>query len=110
MSLLVSLVGVAGMAATYAIARAFGEERTARLAAVLFLCAPGVLIYSATSMDAVFMTVIALALAAMVRFPRSAEWAVTAGVTSIDGHPADGSHPGRRHDHDPRHRRDKQQA
>jgi hypothetical protein len=79
-SLLVALVGVAGVIPTYLIARAFGQERGARLAALLFLCAPGVLIYSATSMDAVFMTVIACALAALVRFPRSSAWAVAAGV------------------------------
>ena len=79
-SLLVALVGVAGVIPTYLIARAFGQERAARLTALLFLCAPGVLIYSATSMDAVFMTVIACALAALVRFPRSSAWAVAAGV------------------------------
>jgi hypothetical protein len=79
-SLLVALVGVAGMVPTYAIAREFGDERAARLAALLFLCSPGVLIYSATSMDAVFMTVIGFAVAALVRFPRSSLWAVVAGV------------------------------
>jgi hypothetical protein len=79
-SLLVALIGLAGVIPTYLIARAFGQERAARLAALLFLCAPGVLIYSATSMDAVFMTVIAGALAALVRFPRSSAWAVAAGI------------------------------
>jgi len=81
-SLLVALVGVAGAVPTYAIARAFADERGARLAMLLFVCAPGVLIYSATSMDAVFMTVMACALAALVRFPRSAGWAVAAGALS----------------------------
>jgi 4-amino-4-deoxy-L-arabinose transferase-like glycosyltransferase len=79
-SLLVTLVGVAGMAATYAIARELASERAARLAALLFVCAPGVLLYSATSMDAVFMTVIACALIALVRFPRSGAWAVAGGA------------------------------
>jgi hypothetical protein len=79
-SFLVTLVGVAGAAPTYAIARELAGERTARLAAVLFLCAPGVLIYSATSMDAVFMTVVAVALAALVRAPRSPAWAAGAGA------------------------------
>jgi methylthioxylose transferase len=79
-SFLVTLVGVAGAIPTYAIARELAGERTARLAAVLFLCAPGVLIYSATSMDAVFMTVVAVALAALVRAPRSPAWAIGAGA------------------------------
>jgi methylthioxylose transferase len=79
-SLIVALVGVAGVIPTYATARAFTSERGARLAALLFLCAPGVLIYSATSMDAVFMTVVACALAALVRFPRSGAWAVASGA------------------------------
>jgi hypothetical protein len=79
-SLLVALVGVAGAVPTYAIARKVTSERGARLATVLFVCAPGVLIYSATSMDAVFMTVMACALAGLVRFPRSAAWAVAGGA------------------------------
>ena len=79
-SLLVALVGLAGAIATYFLARELASERTARLAAILFACAPGVLLYSATSMDAVFMTVIAFALAALVRFPRSTTWAVVAGM------------------------------
>jgi 4-amino-4-deoxy-L-arabinose transferase-like glycosyltransferase len=76
----VALVGVAGAIPTYAIALELGGERAARLAALLFLCAPGVLIYSATSMDAVFMTAVAVALAALVRAPRSPAWAVVAGA------------------------------
>jgi methylthioxylose transferase len=79
-SLLVALVGVAGVLPTYATALKLTDERGARLAAMLFLCAPGVLIYSATSMDAVFMTVVACGLAAFVRFPRSGAWAIGAGV------------------------------
>ena len=79
-SLLVALVGIAGALPTYAIARELADERGARLATLLFVCAPGVLIYSATSLDAVFMTVMACALAALVRYPRSPAWAVTAGV------------------------------
>ena len=78
-SLVVALVGVAGALPTYAIAREFTGEHGARLAAALFACAPGVLIYSATSMDAVFMTVTACALAALVRSPRSPLWAVVGG-------------------------------
>jgi hypothetical protein len=79
-SLWVTLVGVAGAIPAYAIAQELAGERTARLAALLFLCAPGVLIYSATSMDAVFMTVVAVALAALVRAPRSPTWAIGAGA------------------------------
>jgi 4-amino-4-deoxy-L-arabinose transferase-like glycosyltransferase len=79
-SLWVTLVGVVGAIPAYAIAQELAGERTARLAALLFLCAPGVLIYSATSMDAVFMTVVAVALAALVRAPRSPTWAIGAGA------------------------------
>jgi methylthioxylose transferase len=79
-SLLVALAGAAGVLPTYAIATELTDERGARLAALLFVCAPGVLIYSATSMDAVFMTVVACGLAALVRFPRSSAWAVAAGA------------------------------
>src|SRR5262245_56398753 len=43
-SLLVALVGAAGVLPTYATARALTDERRARLAALLFVCAPGVLI------------------------------------------------------------------
>lgn len=78
----VTLVGVAGAIPAYAIAQELAGERTARLAALLFLCAPGVLIYSATSMDAVFMTVVAVALAALVRAPRSSAWAIVAGLVA----------------------------
>jgi hypothetical protein len=76
----VTLVGVAGAIPAYAIGRELAGERAARFAALLFLCAPGVLIYSATSMDAVFMTAVAVALAALVRAPRSPAWAVGAGL------------------------------
>ncbi|HEY1335097.1 MAG TPA: glycosyltransferase family 39 protein, partial [Myxococcaceae bacterium] len=76
----VTLVGIAGAVPTYAVARELAGERTARLAGLLFLCAPGVLIYSATSMDAVFMTAVAVALAALVRAPRSVGWAIGAGL------------------------------
>jgi len=79
-SLFVALIGVAGAGPTYAIARELADERSARLATLLFVCAPGVLIYSATSMDVVFMTVMACALAALVRYPRSAVWGLAAGV------------------------------
>jgi hypothetical protein len=87
-SMLVALIGVAGALPTFWVARAVAggtasgrdptesasAERIGRVAAVLFACAPGVLLFSATSMDAVFMTVVAIALAALVRAPRSDTW------------------------------------
>ena len=80
--LIVMLVGALGVVPTYAVARALYDERTARVAAVLFACAPGVLVYTATSMDVVFMTAIATAFAFVVRAPRSLVWSVCAGVAA----------------------------
>ena len=79
-AILVVLVGVAAALPVHALAREAYGERAARTAAVLFVCSPGVLLYSATSMDAVFMTVVALALAALVRAARSDGWALAAGL------------------------------
>jgi hypothetical protein len=74
------LIGALGVLPTYAIARELSGERTAKVAAVLFACSPGVLIYSATSEDIVFMTATAVAIAALVRAPRSDRWAVATGA------------------------------
>lgn len=79
-SLLVTLIGALGALPTYAMAKEVYGERVARTAAVLFACSPGVIVYSATSMDVVFMTAVAVAAAALVRAPRSAGWAVGAGA------------------------------
>ncbi len=79
-SLLVTLIGALGALPTYAMAKEIYGEEAARAAAVLFAASPGVLIYSATSMDVVFMTSVAVAAAALVRAPRSGAWAVGAGV------------------------------
>src|SRR5205085_112864 len=79
-TLLVVLIGALGVVPTYAIARELSGERSARIAAVLFACSPGVLLYSATSEDIVLMTATALALAAVVRAPRSDGWAAAAGA------------------------------
>jgi hypothetical protein len=79
-SLIVVAVGVAGTIPTYLAAREVYDERAARAAAALFAFAPGVLLYSATSMDAVFMTAVAFALAALVRAPRSDAWAFGSGL------------------------------
>ncbi len=79
-SLLVTLIGALGALPTYAIAREIYGRDVARTAALLFACSPGVIIFSATSMDVVFMTVVAAAGAAVVRAPRSAGWALAAGA------------------------------
>jgi hypothetical protein len=81
-SLAVSLVGALGAIPTYWLARAVYGERAARAAAALFALSPGVLLFSATSMDAVVMTVVAFALAALVRAPTSGRWAFVAGLAS----------------------------
>jgi methylthioxylose transferase len=78
-AILIALIGVLGAVPTYLLARYVYGDRAARLAAALFVCAPGVLLFSATSMDAVFMTVGAVVLAALVRAPRSDGWAFAAG-------------------------------
>ena len=79
-SLLVALIGALGVVPTYLLAREVYGESAARAAAVLFACSPGVLVYAATSMDVVFMTAIAVALAAVVRAPRSTAWSIVAGA------------------------------
>ncbi len=79
-SLVVSFVGALGAVPTYWLARAVYDDRAARAAAALFALSPGVLLFSATSTDAVFMTVVACALAAMVRASKSGGWAVAAGA------------------------------
>jgi hypothetical protein len=78
-ALLVILIGSAGAIPTYWLARELHDERIARFAVLLFAASPAVLLYTATSMDAVFMTVIAAAAAALVRAPRSDAWAAVAG-------------------------------
>lgn len=80
--LIVLLIGALGAVPTFAIARELHDEPIARVAAVLFASAPGVLVYSASSMDVVFMTAVATAFASVVRAPRSAVWAAAAGVAT----------------------------
>jgi len=80
MSAIVALIGVACAVPTFALAREAYGEGPAAAAAVLFVSVPGVVLFSATSMDAVFMTLIALAMAALVRAPRSDAWAVGGGL------------------------------
>jgi Dolichyl-phosphate-mannose-protein mannosyltransferase len=79
-ALTVVLIGSAGVVPTYFVAGELYGERAARVAAVLFACSPAIALYVATSVDAVFMAVVALALAAVVRAPRSTGWAAAAGV------------------------------
>jgi hypothetical protein len=64
----------------YFFAHAVYGFRAARIAVALFITVPGVVLFSATSLDAVFMTVAAVALMALARMPYSARWAVAAGV------------------------------
>ena len=61
----------------------WGDERTARTAAVLFASCPIVLLYSATAFDAAFMTVGAFAMVALAAAPRSAAWAVVGGALRL---------------------------
>jgi methylthioxylose transferase len=77
--LLIALVGCLGAVPTYFLAREWFGEGAARWAALLFVASPGILLYSSASMDVVFVTVIAVALAALVRAWRSDAWAVGAG-------------------------------
>ena len=81
-AILIALIGALGVLPAQAIAGELYEERTARVAAVLFACAPGVLLFSATSGDAIFMTLTGVAMAALVRAPRSDAWAIGAGALS----------------------------
>ena len=79
-ALAVALVGAAGSIPTYWLARHLYGEAAARFAEVHFAVSPGVLLYSATSLDAVFLTVTAVAMAAAVRAPTSDGWAATTGA------------------------------
>jgi Dolichyl-phosphate-mannose-protein mannosyltransferase len=79
-ALLIVAIAALAVLPTYAMARELHDERTARVACVLFAVCPIVLLYSATALDAVFMTVGACAMAALARAPRSAAWAAAAGV------------------------------
>lgn len=81
-ALLTVAIGALGVVPTHAIAKAVYGERVARNAAILFAVSPGVLVYSATSMDVVFMTVVATALALLVRAPTSIAWAAAAGAAA----------------------------
>jgi methylthioxylose transferase len=75
----VVLIGCLGAVPTYFIARRAYGERAARWASLLFVCCPGILLY-AVSMDAVFVTVTAIALVALLQAPRSDAWAFGAGL------------------------------
>ncbi len=66
-----ALIGALGVLPTYAIALEVKGRKAARSAAFLFACSPGLLIYSVTSMDVVFMTVFACCVAAIVRERRA---------------------------------------
>ncbi len=79
----VALIGVLGSLPTYAIAKEVYGKAAARRAALLFACCPGLLLYAFTSMDVVFMTAAAVALAAAVRARRSIGWALAAGVLTM---------------------------
>jgi hypothetical protein len=82
-AMLVVLLGAAGAIPTYWLARELHGERIARFAVVLFAASPAVVLYTATSMDAVFMTVLAMAACALVRAPRSDGWAAVAGAAVV---------------------------
>ncbi|MEA2487038.1 MAG: methylthioxylose transferase [Actinomycetota bacterium] len=78
--LLMIFLGALSSIATYLIALEIYGERAARLAGLLFCVAPAIVLYLATSMDAVFMTIFAFDFAALVRAPRSNRWALVAGL------------------------------
>jgi hypothetical protein len=80
-----SLLGALVAVPTYAIATEFAGPRAARHAAILVAASPGVLLFAATSMDAVFMTVLAGAFVCVVRAPRSAGWAAAGGAAIAVG-------------------------
>jgi methylthioxylose transferase len=80
--LIVMLIGALGVVPTYLSATELYDDRTARIAAVLFASTPGVLVYTATSMDVVFMTALVASFAAVVRAPRSTAWAFGAGAAA----------------------------
>ena len=80
-------IGAAALSAplTYALGRAVGSERDARVAAVLFACSPAALLFGVTSFDAVFATcgLAAAALLAAERGAVRAAGAVALAVASL---------------------------
>jgi hypothetical protein len=82
-AVLLAFIGALAVLPAYAIAQELYGEPAARSAAVLLACTPGVVLFSATSADAIFMTVTGVAVAALVRAPRSDAWAFAAGVLAV---------------------------
>jgi methylthioxylose transferase len=82
-ALMVVALGAMAAIATYALTRELADERTARIAALLFATSPAVLLYVATAMDAILMALTAAAMAALVRAPRSWAWAMAGGALTI---------------------------
>ena len=80
-------IGAAALTAplTYALGRALGSERDARVAAVLVACSPAMLLFGVTSFDAVFATcgLAAAALLAAERRAVRAAGAVALGAASL---------------------------
>jgi hypothetical protein len=82
LALTIALIGALGVLPTTSLARTlFGEEASVR-ASVLFVTAPAILLFSATSADAIFMTVCAVAFVAAARVTRSRRSAIACGATA----------------------------
>jgi hypothetical protein len=81
LALAIGGLGALGIIPTESLARAIGGEAAGTNASVMFATAPAVLLFSATSADALFMTITAVAFALAVRATRSRTWAVAAGAS-----------------------------
>ena len=79
-ALLIVAIGSLGVVPAYLLGREAHDEGTGRFAAILFASSPVVLLYMATAFDAAFMTVGALAMAALAAAPRRTVWAVVGGA------------------------------
>ncbi len=81
-ALLIVAIGSLAVVPAYLLGREVHGERTGRVAAILFASSPIVLLYTATAFDAAFMTVGALAMAALAAAPRRTVWAAVGGALS----------------------------
>ena len=76
-------IGMSTLVAAYFIASELGGEAAGRRAAVLFAACPGVLVYTTTSTDALFMAAVGWATVALVRAHKSKGWALAAGTSAF---------------------------
>jgi hypothetical protein len=81
-AVIATALGIASIFPTYAAAKRLYGDAAAKRASLLLACAPGFLLYSATSFDAIFMFAFMVALAASIWGLESDGMAVVGGAAS----------------------------